>query len=178
MKFISLRIILLFVFLSSSCVLDVNTQQKPEKEKEYLKAPESLIGELYKTVTFQPGNLPDWEKVRSMFIENAVVVLRTSRTSTSIFNVQGFIDDFVNFIEKSPAKQKGFGERILKMKSVTVGDISHILILYDAQIYGVTNPPQQGVDSWQLIRRDNRWWIASITNEIISSEVPVPDELK
>jgi hypothetical protein len=56
--------------------------------------------------------------------------------------------------------------------------IAHVLILYDAQIYGITIPPQQGLDSWQLIKKDNRWWIVSITNELISDKVPIPEDLK
>jgi hypothetical protein len=178
MSFLSIT---MFVFiLFGGCSQNASTQPiTGGDQKEYYKSPELLIGELYKSVSFtNTDSLPDWEKVRAMFTENAIVVLRTSRTRTTIFDVQGFIDDFVNFIDKSPAKQKGFGERILKMKKVVVGDIAHILVLYDAQIYGVTIPPQQGVDSWQLIKKDNRWWIASITNEVISETVPVPDELK
>jgi hypothetical protein len=177
MSFLSLTMFIFIIF--GGCTSDLNTQPKNEGQKEYYKAPELLIGELYKSVSFtNADSLPDWEKVRDMFIEKAVVVLRTTRTTTDIFDVQGFINDFVNFIEKSPAKQNGFGERILKMKKVVIGDIAHILVLYDAQIYGIGREPQQGIDSWQLIKKNNRWWIASITNEVISETALIPDELK
>ena len=48
--------------------------------------PENLIQQLYKEVTFPVGTSPDWDKVKSMFIHDAVIVLRTSREASTIFN--------------------------------------------------------------------------------------------
>ncbi len=39
-------------------------------------------------------------------------------------------------------------------------------------------PPQQGADSWLLVRRDGRWIIAAATNEIVKPARPVPPELR
>jgi len=140
---------------------------------------EGLVSEIYKTVSFDStAPKPDWEKVRSMFIGNAVIVLRVTRDSTAVFSVQGFIDDFVKFIERSPAKQRGFWERIVRMKPMVFGDIAHILVLYEAYIPGTPRPPQQGVDSWELIKKNGRWWIAAVTNEIPTRERPIPAELQ
>jgi hypothetical protein len=46
------------------------------------------------------------------------------------------------------------------------------------QIPGSERGPQQGVDSFQLIRKNDRGWIASVVNEIPMAERPVPAELK
>ena len=43
---------------------------------------EGVVEELYELVTFQAGTTPDWDVVRSLFLPEAVVVLRTSRTET------------------------------------------------------------------------------------------------
>jgi hypothetical protein len=134
---------------------------------------------MYKSVSFEAGGAqPDWEKVRSMFISNAVVVLRVKRGSTAVFTVQGFIDDFVGFIERSPAKQNGFTERVVRMKSVVMGNIAHVLVLYEAIIPVKMQAAQQGVDSWELVRRDGRWWIVAIANEVVTTNRPVPKELQ
>ncbi len=39
-------------------------------------------------------------------------------------------------------------------------------------------PPQRGVDSWLLVRRDGRWLIAAATNEIVTAALQVPAELR
>ena len=58
------------------------------------------------------------------------------------------------------------------------GDMANIWVLYEAHIPGTPRPPQQGVDSFQLIRKDGRWWIVSIPNELPTPERPIPEFLR
>ena len=145
---------------------------------ESFESPEALISELYDLVTFEVNSPPDWDRVRSMFLENAIIVLRTSRDSSTIFTVDGFVQDFINFIENSNVQKTGFDEKIIKMKPMAFGDIAHVLVLYEASIPGSQRPPQQGVDSFQLIKKNNRWWIVSVINEIPTPDRPIPVELQ
>jgi hypothetical protein len=64
------------------------------------------------------------------------------------------------------------------MKVWEFGDMAHILVLYEAQITGLPTAPQQGIDSWLLVRRDGRWLIAGATNELVTAARPVPPELR
>ncbi len=169
---ILLLFLLQLILLSKSITIHAQTQPK------YYDAPESLITEIYKTVTFPAeGPTPDWKKVESMFIPDAIIVMRVTRDSMATFSVKGFIDDFVNFVEKSPAKTVGFTERIINMNPMVFGDIAHILVLYEASITGMKRPPTVGVDSWHLLKRDGRWWITSVANEITTKDRPAPKEL-
>jgi len=163
-------IVLVFIFLFS-------TQAAVQAEEDTLQSAEGVVKELYDLVTFDAGMTPDWEKVRSLFIEQGVVVLRTSRQSTTVFSVQGFIDDFVRFIGQANVKETSFKEEIKRMKPMVFGDIATVLVLYEASIPGRKFPPQQGVDSFSLIQRDGRWWIVSIINEIPTPTRPLPKEL-
>ena len=169
-------ILIQVIFLSSFLCLSVQAQTSSEENP--LSTAEGVVTELYQLVTFEAGSTPDWEKVRSLFIDEAVIVLRTSRENITIFSVQGFIDDFVNFIERFHAEKTGFVEEIKRTKSMVFGDMAHILVLYEASIPGSKMPPQQGVDSFSLINKDGRWWIAAITNEIPTPDNPVPAELR
>jgi len=138
---------------------------------------EGLVRALYDRVSSEPGTTPDWDRVRSAFLPQAVVVLRTARDSTSVLTLDGFVQDFVAFIERANVRATGFRERVLRTEAMVFGDIAHVLVLYDAHLPGSPRPPQQGVDSFQLIRRDGRWWIVSVTNEIPTADRPVPAEL-
>ena len=120
-----------------------------------LETPEGLIEEIYELVTFPAGTTPDWDEVRDLFIPEAVVVLRTSREGSTVFSVDGFV--------------------ILDMQTFEWGDIAHVLVLFDSDIPGDGREPRAGVDSFQLIKRDGRWWIASITNERPSADRPLPE---
>lgn len=140
--------------------------------------PEEVVRGLYRMVTFETGGSPDWQQVRSLFLDRAVVVLRTSRQATSIFSVDGFVQDFVDFIERAEAKKTGFTERVVRMDPMVFGDIADVLVLYEAHIPGSARAPQQGVDSFHLIRKDARWWIVSIVNEIPAPDRPLPRRLQ
>jgi hypothetical protein len=129
-------------------------------------------------VSFAANTAPDWGKVRGLFLKEAVVVLRTSRTGTSVFSLDGFIEDFVKFAARPAVKAGGFRERVLRAKTTEFGDIAHALVLYDAQVIGSERPPQQGVDSFHLVRKGGAWKIVSIVNEIVTPDRPLPAELR
>lgn len=138
---------------------------------------EEVVRELYDLVTFPAGTTPDWDRARALFLPEGVVVLRTSRTETAVFGVEGWIQDFVTFIEGSNVTATGFVERIVRTHVVEFGDIAQVWVLYEAEIPGRGRPPQQGVDSFSLVRREGGWLIASILNEIPTPDRPVPDVL-
>jgi hypothetical protein len=150
------------------------SEEPPRAEPE---TAEAVVRALYDLVTFEAGATPEWDRVRSLFVEEAVVVLRTSREKSTLFSVEGFVEDFVRFIEQGNVGRTGFQERILRLRPTVFGDIAHVLVLYEATIPGSSRPPQKGVDSFHLARRDGRWRIVSILNEVPTPERPLPDAL-
>ena len=170
---------ILYTLFSLSLVCSgVSAQEQPQSGESPCSTAEGLVSELYKSVTFPSGTTPDWNKVRAMFLPDAVVVLRTSRDKATVFSVDGFVEDFVAFIERAGAQKTGFAERIIRAKPAVFRDIAHVLVLYEARIPGSPRPPQQGVDSFELIRKDGRWWIVSITNDLPTPDHPIPPELR
>jgi len=148
------------------------------QETAAFKTPNGLVSALYDAVTFPAGQTPDWDHVRAMFLPEAVIVLRTSWEATSVFSLDGFVEDFVHFIEQAKVGEKGFSEKIVRTRATVFGEIAHVLVLYEAHITGSARDPQQGVDSIQLVQREGRWWIASIVNELPTAERPLPAELQ
>lgn len=138
---------------------------------------EATVRRLYELITVEAGETPDWAAVRSLFVDEAVIVLRTSRDASTVFSLDGFVADFQAFIERADIEKTGFTETILRMRSMTFGDIAHVLVLYEASIPGSERAPQQGVDGFQLIRTDGRWRIVSVVNEIPTEDRPIPKEL-
>jgi hypothetical protein len=150
------------------------------------KGPGEAIAEIYNLVSAEPGRLPDWDKVRARFAKEAVVVLRSTRTSTTLFSLDGFVQDFIDFYKKPfkrgqltiYPKQAGFTEKVVRMKTFEFWDMAHVLVLYEAHITGDPTRPERGIDSWLLSRRDGRWVVVAITNDLITKDHPVPPELQ
>ena len=136
--------------------------------------PEAVVRELYDLVTFGPGDPPDWDAVRALFVPEAVVVLRAGDDRMDVLTLDGFVQDFVDFIEASDALAKGFTERILGMESLVYGDVAHVLVHFDSALGGSERPPSDGLDSIQLVRKGGRWLVACIVNERPRWAGPVP----
>jgi hypothetical protein len=151
--------------------------QQPSGDSVF-RTPEALLTTLYTAVSATPGSPQDWGFVRTFFLEDALFVMRTSRTATSIFSLDGFIGDFQRFMALPGPRQAGFRERVVRTRPWIYRDMAHVLVLYEAHVPGSSRPPQQGVDSFLLVKRDGRWWIAAITNEVVDAEHPVPPELR
>jgi hypothetical protein len=135
---------------------------------------DAVVRELYDLVTFEAGTTPDWDRVRSLFLDEAVIVLRTSRTASEVMSLDGFIGDWLEFIERANVSETGFEEKIIRTVPLEFKDIAHVLVLYEAHIPGSPRPPQQGVDSFSLVRRDGAWLIAAVLNDIPDPQHPVP----
>ncbi len=141
------------------------------------KSAEQVIDTLYDLVSFEKGNSPDWQKVRQLFFDEAVIELRTSRTELALFDLDGFINDFKKFIESANVEETGFTETILKKHGKVFGNVAWFSVLYEAEVTG-TKRKNQGVDHISLVKMEDKWRIISITNEIPSETNPLPEELK
>ncbi len=164
--------------LAATCIAtDGTLEAQPVDDADDFATTAGLVSELYEEVTFAAGGTPNWDRVRMMFLDQAIVVLRTSSEQTTVFTVDSFVEDFIAFIDRANVTETGFEERVIRSKALVFGDMAHVLVLYEAHIPGSERPPQQGVDSFQLIRKGGRWWIVAITNELPTPERPVPQEL-
>ncbi|MFC2123581.1 hypothetical protein ACFLU5_02120 [Bacteroidota bacterium] len=129
-------------------------------------SPEKMVKHLYNAVSVEAGKNYDWDEVRSFFIKDPIIVLRTSKEESTVFTMEGFVNDFKSFVERAKIIESGFKEEIIEMRSITIGDISNIIVVYEASIPGSGKLPQRGIDIIHLINTDDGWKISSIVNEI------------
>ncbi|HEX6791531.1 MAG TPA: hypothetical protein VF247_09495 [Candidatus Krumholzibacteria bacterium] len=168
--------IVMVVLTACLCASLAHAAEAPAADP--LQSPEGVVRELYRLVCVPAGGDTDWNAVRALFIPEAVIVLRVSKDASSTFTLQGWIDDFIAFNTKAKSSERGFEEKIVRMSPMVFRDIAHVLVLYEARMLDWTRPASQGVDSIELIRKGDRWWIAAITNDLPNEEHPVPAALK
>jgi len=142
-------------------------------------SPESIVRGLYDSVTFNPGSTPDWDYVRKFFFPEAIFAVRMTRTSMATLSVEEFVEWFEGDIEKYKMEERGFEETIQKMKMTIFGEMAHCFAVYKARFMTPADSPGQiGLDSFSLMKKDGRWWIVSLTNEIVTPQNPLPKELQ
>ena len=148
-------------------------------EEDIFLDPESLVRGLYAAVTFEPGTIPDWDYVRKFFIPEAVFGVRQTRTSMAVLDVEDFVAWWVSDIEKHKMKERGFEESVERLKKTEYGNIAQVFVVYKARFKTPEDSPGQlGLDSFSLMKKEERWWIVSIANDVVSPQIPLPIELR
>jgi hypothetical protein len=151
--------------------------EEPPTVAEPFASPLSLVEGLYPAVSSEAGGAPDWDHVRAHFDPAAVIVLRATREETRLFDVDSFIGDFVAFYDRIGPEQ-GFVERVVSSRVLEYGNVAHCSVVYEAAVEGSERPPQRGLDSWHLMRREGRWWVVSVVNEVESVAGPIPESAR
>lgn len=163
-----------FVIIAICCMLSpmITCGQSAPDAAE--KEADAMIKQIYKEVSSEAGEQVDWERVRSFFAEEALIILRTSREESTRFTVEGFIKDFQDFYKSPAMNESGFKEEVLRIKSEVYHDIAFIAVVYQASILKSERPPQKGIDFWLLTRTDSGWKVAAVTNENIPPGEEIP----
>jgi len=147
--------------------------------QDIFQNPETLVRELYAAVSFGPGPAPDWEYVKTFFLPQAVIAVRKTPTSMAVMTVQEFVDWFAADVEKFKMKERGFEETVEKLKLTTLRNMAQVFVVYKARLKTPANSPGQiGLDSWELLNKDGRWWIVAVTNDIPTPQFPLPEGLR
>lgn len=133
-----------------------------------------LIKQIYKEVSSDGATPVDWEKVRSFFNEEAIIILRTSREGSTQFTVEEFIQDFKDFYRSDAVGDSGFREEVLRVNAQAYGDAAYVGVVYEATILNSDRPPQKGIDLWLLTRKDKVWKVVGVSNEIIPPGEAIP----
>jgi hypothetical protein len=156
----------------------LSAQEPAGSPADSITAPETVIRELYGLVSWEPGSPPNWDDVRALFHDQAVIVLRTGRNATSVFDVDGFLNDFITFADRPDVQQSGFGETILRIHTTVIRDMAQVWVRYAAHIPGSPRPPQEGVDFFLMIRQPDGWKVAAVTNEALIPPEQLPAVLR
>ena len=165
----------LFMALSASGTAPQTAGSGPEVFSD----PESLVRGLYAAVSFGPGKPADWGYVRKFFLPEAVIAVRKTRTTMEVQNVDMFIQWFEDDAKKFKMEEKGFEEVVEKLKLTVFGDTAQCLVVYKARLKTPPDTPGQfGLDSWALMKKDGRWWVVSVTNDVVTPQRLLPEELR
>lgn len=150
----------------------------PQEPPAYPATPEAVVRALYDRVTWTPPAQPDWAKVREIFRPEAVFALRLGPGELKMLDLDGFIREWVEYAYIEPVVKNGFQEKIVRLKATEYGGIANVYVLYEALIPGYMKAPEQGVDICHLVKRDGKWQIVSIVNELVSKDKPLPPDLQ
>ena len=133
---------------------------------------DSVITRLYASISFEPGERPDWTMEEEIFAPGARMV-RITDAGVFAFDVPAFRRDFERMIDSG--QLPSFWEAELWRETRLFGEMAHVLSAYETR--QTRNGPviNRGVNSIQLFRQDGRWRISAMIWRREGREVVIPE---
>ncbi|MBC7897144.1 MAG: hypothetical protein H7066_17125 [Cytophagaceae bacterium] len=143
---------------------------------------DSVMTELYASVTRVPGKPFPWDRLRAVMWPGAIMLPQASQSpgASAPVGVEAFIarvDSFTTPALSAPNDQ-GFYERQTNLVVDQWGDIAQAFTTYEKGPYEPRRIMSRGINTVQLIRRSGRWYILSITWDEENTAGPLPPKYR
>lgn len=140
---------------------------------------DGIMTELYASVTRAPGEPFAWERLRAIMLPGGRMLPQPAQRQgeSRLMDVEEFIawiDEGWDPIIGTPSDQ-GFFERQTNLVVEEYGDIAHAFTTYEKGPWEPRQVIGRGINSVQLVKRDGRWYVLSITWDEENTAGPLPE---
>ena len=135
---------------------------------------DAIIAALYGSVSGPPGPR-DWDRVRSIFAPGAWVAPVESRPGGG---ATAHIVSLEAFVERSSrnVSREGFYEKEVARRTEAFGSIVHVFSTYEHRHSpDDPRPFRRGINSIQLLKDGDRYWVVSVYWDTEREGSPIPD---
>lgn len=143
----------------------------PENNREITKA----ILASYEGFSFEEGEMPDYDKLRTRFTESAQLAFKRG-DSIITFPVEEYLESHKSNVEEG--RLSALDEKEVFGKTEKFGDIAHHLSTYEARVNSSDTVSERGIISYQLIKREDNWLIHSMIWESEKENLQIPGSYK
>ena len=165
LKFMPRKIfIAVFVIMTTSCV---STRPGGPLQPKSLTTDESSqidlqLNKLYQSFCYDSGEEPDWELMRSVFIEGAQFVGEApAGGSPSPQSVDEFISSWQKSIRRSDSVTVKTTEHLISTKVTKVGKLIRVEVLFQAKKKNDPSPRKPGLDTVVFANDKGIWKVLS-----------------
>jgi hypothetical protein len=146
----------------------------PVAKPEDVKSPEAIVAAVYNVISGGKDQPRDWDRMRSLFIPDArlipAVAGKDSHTDALFLSVDGYIT-------RSGARltSAGFFERSIHNDTERFGNIVQVWSTYESRHNADdTTPFARGINSFQLLKDGDRYWVVNIFWDAETPTKPIP----
>ncbi len=150
----------------------------PSPKPEDAENPETVVRALYDVISGGAEEARDWQRFRSLCLPDARFLItrwvtpESEKESIWEWNVEGFIAEAQEFYSKN-----GFWERQIRSHIEKFGNVAHVFSTYESRINNPDEEPiVRGINSIQLVRYQERWWVASLCWDVERPHNRIPSE--
>jgi len=146
----------------------------PKAKAEDVQSPEAIVAAVYSVISGGKGQSRDWDRMRSLFVPDARLIPATmgkdGHNDVLMLSVDGYID-------RSGARltSGGFFERSIHNEMEQFGNIVQVWSTYESRHNAEDEKPfARGINSFQLLKDGDRYWVVNIFWDSESPTKPIP----
>lgn len=146
----------------------------PKARPEDVLSIDAIVKAFYEAPAGEPGEARDWNRWRSLFIPDARLVAARpgaeGSAGTFYLTVADYIEANKKYFEKGGFRDTEVGRRV-----EAFGNIAHVWSTYESRHKGDdAQPYTRGINSLQLLKDGERYWIVNVFWDYERPENPVP----
>jgi hypothetical protein len=156
----------------------VNTETEPSElpkpRPEDVSSPDTIIKAMYECVS-GPAGKRNWHRLRSLYLEGARLIPTGKRLhkegELQVMSIDEWIEDVQDYFAEND-----FYEKEIVRHMDRFGDIIQAFSTYEACNKLDSPPIARGINSFQLLEHEGRWWIVTVLWANESRDEPIPEE--
>lgn len=162
------KILLLMAVISMSNAL------KAQDYSNDVKSTDAIVAALYDVISGESNTPRDWSRFRNLFKPESRLI-PTRKTETNDFTVKALSpEDYIQLF--TSRVNTGFFEKELHGKTETYGTIAHVFSTYETREKKEGPVTNRGINSIQLFKDRDRYYIINIFWCAESMGFPLPDQ--
>lgn len=142
-------------------------------QPEDVASPESLVRAVYDAISGTRGER-DWNRIRSFYLDGARLIPTGLRANGEhglrIMNIEQWIEG-----ARELFLREDFFEVEVAQKVDRFGQIAQVLSTYECRREAKGPAYMTGINSFQLLHKDGRWWVVNCFWDNASEGNPIPE---
>ena len=151
----------------------------PVAKPEDVKSPEAILNAVYSVISGGKGEPRDWDRMRSLFIPDARLIpaVAASAANGGAAHSDAVVLSVDGYIERSNGRltSDGFFEHSVHNEIEQFGNIVQVWSTYESRhALDDAKPFARGINSFQLLKDGDRYWVVNIFWDSESPTKPIP----
>ncbi|MEM0963064.1 MAG: hypothetical protein AAGK21_11085 [Bacteroidota bacterium] len=155
-----------------------------EADPADVASPEAVVAAVYDSLDRAPGEDHDWDRFITLYHPEAMLLPNPEQMNGEerVFSPREYADYYkglyasMDFI--GSASDQGFSEAQVHQVVHRFGDVATIFSTYEKSPYQSDQMLGRGINSFQLVFREGRWWIIAVAWDEEEGAGPVPAEFR
>ena len=153
---------------------ETQPQAPPKPRPEDVSSPDTIIKAMYECISGPAGNR-NWHRLRSLYLDGARLIPTGKRlhkeSDLQVMSIDEWIEDVQDYFAEND-----FYEMEIVRHMDRFGDIIQAFSTYEAHNKLDGEPIARGINSFQLLNYEGRWWIVTVVWDNESKDNPIPEE--